>query len=100
VYDVETNEIFHLYLGAGAYFADDPRKSHSYAVADGPNQTRVMFYNKVTLGKESIKGQLDNTLVAAPPGFHSVRGTQFQYAEYIVYRFGQALPYLKITYKV
>lgn len=59
-----------------------------------------MFYNKVTLGKESVQEQLDNKLVAAPKGFHSVKGTDFQYTEYIVYRFGQALPYLKVTHKV
>lgn len=92
--------MFHLYLGAGAYFADDPRKSHSFTAADGPNGSHVMFYNKVILGKESVQQQTNNTLVAAPIGFHSVKGTQFQYSEYIVYRFGQALPYLKVTYKV
>ncbi|CAF3722605.1 unnamed protein product, partial [Rotaria sordida] len=57
--------------GAGAYFADDPRKSHGYTAAEGANQAHVMFYNKVTLGKESVKGQAENNLVAAPKGFHS-----------------------------
>ncbi len=99
MYDAETNEISHLYLGAGAYFADDPRKSHGFTAAEGANQTHVMFYNKVTLGRESVQGQKNN-LVAAPRDFHSVRGTAFHYTEYIVYRFGQALPYLKVTYKV
>ena len=100
MYDVETNEISHLCLGAGAYFADDPTKSHDYTVAEGPKQTRVMFYNKVTLGKESVQGQSNKQLVAAPKDFHSVRGTAFSRTEYIVYRFGQALPYLKVTYNV
>jgi hypothetical protein len=86
-------------LGHGAYFADDPRKSHNYTAADPTNQTRVMFYNKVLLGKESIQNTTNNTLVSAPKDYHSVRGTQFTYTEYIIYRYGQALPYLKITYK-
>ena len=58
-----------------------------------------MFYNKVLLGKESIYNTIDDSLVAAPKDHHSVRGTEFQYTEYIVYRYGQALPYLKIVYK-
>lgn len=99
MYDVALNELFHLYLGAGAYFADDPRKSHVYTAAEGANQTHVMFYNKVTLGKESVQAQL-NKMTSAPKGFHSVKGTAFHYTEYIVYRYGQALPYLKIIYKV
>lgn len=41
----------------------------------------------------------NNTLTSAPQGCHSVKGTGFQYTEYIVYRYAQALPYLKITYK-
>ena len=87
------------YLGHGAYFADDPRKSHGYTAPAAPHQTRVMFYNKVVLGNESIQPQPNNALVSAPKSFHSVRGTAFAYCEYIVYRYGQALPYLKITYK-
>jgi len=59
-----------------------------------------MFYNKVILGKESIQAAANNTLTSAPKTYHSVRGTQFPFAEYIVYRYAQALPYLKITYKV
>ena len=72
---------FHLHLGAGAYFADDPRKSHGYAEPDGTNQSRVMFYSKVTLGKESVKAAADNTLVAAPVDFQPVKETAFQYPE-------------------
>jgi hypothetical protein len=59
-----------------------------------------MFYNKVLLGIESVQTAVDQALVSAPKGCHSVRGTGFQYTEYIIYRYGQALPYLKITYKV
>ncbi|CAF0951177.1 unnamed protein product [Rotaria sp. Silwood1] len=84
--------------GHGAYFADDPRKSHNYTAANSTNQTGVIFYSKVTLGKESIMNQKDNKLTSAPKGFHSVQGTVFSYREYIVYRYAQALPYLKITY--
>ncbi|CAF3897591.1 unnamed protein product, partial [Adineta steineri] len=83
----------------GGYFADDPKKSHDYTVSNATDQTRVMFYNKVLLGNESIQNVADQTLISAPKGFHSVRGTAFPYTEYIIYRYGQALPYLKITYK-
>jgi hypothetical protein len=58
-----------------------------------------MFYNKVLLGNESIQNTANNALVSAPIDHHSVRGTQFTYTEYIIYRYGQALPYLKIIYK-
>ncbi|CAF3094125.1 unnamed protein product, partial [Rotaria sp. Silwood2] len=62
----------------------------------------VIFYNKVLLGIESVKTEIDSTLSSAPLDHHSVHGaggwTGFQYHEYIVYRYGQALPYLKITY--
>jgi hypothetical protein len=43
------------------------------------------------------KGQQD--LASAPEGFHSILGKAFSRDEYVVYRYGQALPYLKITYR-
>jgi hypothetical protein len=58
-----------------------------------------MFYNKVLLGKESIQNTVNRSLVSAPKDHHSVRETQFKYTEYIMYRYGQDLPYLKIIYK-
>ncbi|CAM4823261.1 unnamed protein product [Rotaria magnacalcarata] len=88
--------------GHGAYFADDPRKSNGYANPDPKTTRRVIFYNKVLLGNESVQTKTDATLTAAPIDHHSVHGaggwTGFQFHEYIVYRYGQALPYLKITY--
>ncbi|UJR12813.1 hypothetical protein I4U23_016986 [Adineta vaga] len=86
--------------GRGAYFADDPRKSNNYAPPDPTTNRRVIFYNKVVLGIESVQVQTNNSLSAAPQNHHSVhgQGAGFQYHEYIVYRYGQALPYLKITY--
>lgn len=91
-----------IYLGRGAYFADDPRKSNGYAAADAQTNRRVIFYNKVVLGIESVQTNTDNTLAAAPLNHHSVHGaggwSGFQFHEYIIYRYGQALPYLKITY--
>ena len=84
-------------IGHGAYFAEDPRKSHNYAPSNDKN-IRVMFFNKVLLGNESIQQQIDQSLVSAPHRYHSVRGTGSDYTEYIVYRYGQAMPYLKITY--
>jgi hypothetical protein len=87
-------------IGHGAYFADDPRKSHNYTAADATDQMRVIYYNKVLLGNELVLPNPDQTLVSAPVGYHSIRGTKFTYTEYIIYRYGQALPYLKIIYKV
>ena len=58
-----------------------------------------MFYNKVTLGNEHATQQQDSTLKSAPKDFHSVHGIIAGADEYIVYRYGQGLPYLKITYK-
>ncbi len=58
-----------------------------------------MFYNKVILGKESIQPEANQKLTSAPINYHSIRGTAFTFTEYIIYRYAQALPYLKITYK-
>lgn len=66
---------------------------------DPQTNTRTMFYNKVTLGKEHVTKQQDGQLKFAPEGFHSVHGVIPGADEYIVYRYGQGLPYLKITYK-
>lgn len=87
------------FIGRGAYFADQPRKSHGYARPNAEN-VRVMFYNKVLLGDESIQQETNESFVSAPKGYHSIQGTAFEYTEHIVYRYGQALPYLKITYTV
>ncbi len=89
-------------VGHGAYFADNPSVSHKYTAADPSDQTRIMYYSKVALGKEWILKDVSPELMSAPKGFHSVHG-QFpghvNSDEYIVYRYGQAMPYLKITYK-
>jgi hypothetical protein len=61
-----------------------------------------MYYNKVALGKESVLQAINQELMSAPKGYHSTHGQvpgNPQSDEYIVYRYGQALPYLKITYK-
>jgi hypothetical protein len=90
-----------FFIGRGAYFADDPRKSHVYTLPNTTTNRRVIFYNKVVLGIESVENKVqdeDDPLVAAPVDHHSVHGLAFAYHEYIVYRYGQALPYLKITY--
>ncbi|CAF3749728.1 unnamed protein product, partial [Rotaria sp. Silwood1] len=88
--------------GHGAYFADNPGVSHRYTEANLSDQTRIMYYSKVILGKEAILQALNSELMSAPRGFHSVHGQfadQPNNDEYIVYRYGQALPYLRITYK-
>ncbi len=92
-------ELF-CHLGHGAYFADDPSKSHQYTTPDANNGTRVMYYTKVLLGKASILNETNPALVSAPKDFHSVIGKHSSMTEYMIYRYGQALPYLKIIYKV
>jgi hypothetical protein len=84
--------------GYGTYFADDPNKSHSYAP---PNKDgiRHMLICRVLLGKENIMNGTKNGLVSPGIGFDSVRGTGFKFTEYIVYRYGQALPILMVKYR-
>lgn len=67
------------FLGCGAYFADNPKKSHDYTAPSASGQKRVMFYNKVILGKESTQAAADNKLAAAPKGlsFSSWYSIQF-----------------------
>ncbi|CAM4985421.1 unnamed protein product [Rotaria socialis] len=73
--------------GHGAYFADDPRKSNGYANPDPKTTRRVIFYNKVLLGIESIQTETDATLTAAPIGHRSFHGAGgwpgFQFHEYV-----------------
>ena len=85
-------------LGHGAYFADDPLKSHGYT--DKTSRTRVMYYNKVLLGESMVLNAPDSKLVCAPKNYHSIIGKHNDRTEYIVYRYGQALPCLKIVYTV
>lgn len=85
--------------GHGAYFADQPIKSHQYATASEIDPIHKMFYCKVTLGQIFDKQTSDNSLVSAPEHYHSVRGlANPAMKEYIVYRNSQAVPYLLITY--
>ncbi|CAF3065283.1 unnamed protein product [Rotaria sp. Silwood2] len=86
------------YFSHGAYFADDPAKSHQYTATDLNDDTRVIYYTKVVLGNVSHQSVPSTELVSAPLPYHSVVGTLNGFTEYIVYRYGQALPYLKITY--
>ena len=52
------------------------------------------------MGKAFHSKTENDKLTAAPVNFHSVIGEHADYTEYIVYRYGQALPYLKIVYTV
>ncbi|UJR34537.1 hypothetical protein I4U23_027314 [Adineta vaga] len=84
----------------GSYFADNPLKSHGFTSSDPTKRnTRVMFYSKVLIGKPYILKAANKDLMAAPKEFHSVIGQHSPQTEYIVYRYGQALPYLKIIYQ-
>ena len=81
-------------FGWGTYFADDPRKSHAYAPAN-LNGERNMFVCKVLLGKiQDFGNQASQNRTSADRGYHSIYGNVLNYPEYIVYRFGQAIPLL------
>ncbi|CAF1493205.1 unnamed protein product [Didymodactylos carnosus] len=84
--------------GHGSYFADTPIKSHEYTAKSSKDHTRTIYYNKVLLGKQFKMDEIDQHLAAAPKDYHSIHGTVFKFDEYVVYRYGQALPYIKITY--
>ncbi|CAF4952737.1 unnamed protein product [Rotaria sp. Silwood1] len=65
--------------GHGAYFADNPQKSHGYARPDINDGTHAMFYAKVLSGIPSVLNHDNPKLTSAPIGFHSVQGTGGQY---------------------
>ena len=88
-----------FFTGHGTYFADNPVKSHDYTAPSAIDQSRVLYYNKVILGKQAKMSETNEQMASAPKDYHSVLGTHFGHNEYIVYRYGQVLPYLKITYK-
>ena len=58
-----------------------------------------MYYNKVLIGKPHELTAAKNDLMSALKGFHSVIGRHSPRTEYIVSRYGQALPFLKIIYR-
>lgn len=102
-------------FGAGIYLADELAKSHQYTrkVPEAGNN-RVVFVCKALLGKcEELQKKGDRKPRAGPSrGFQSIHWIGFQkqgkkwakpgdsgfYDEYILYRYGQAIPWLKITY--
>ncbi|CAF3996940.1 unnamed protein product [Rotaria sordida] len=97
-YDNRYFSTFGLY-GRGAYFADNPAKSHDYTkLSNYSGTSRIIFYNKVVLGIPEILNTTDTTRMAAKVDHHSVQGTANPMTEYIVYTNAQALPFLKITY--
>ena len=58
--------------GRGAYFAEDPAKSHGYT-GDGP--TYYMFIVVVALGKQEHLTAVDNAKTGPSKGYHSIYGT-------------------------
>jgi hypothetical protein len=87
--------------GNGAYFSDNPQKSHEYTLpTNDDDTTRIMFYTKVVLGQEMITTNVNNALCSPPRDYHSVRGVVSDTSEYIVYRLTQALPFVVITYRI
>jgi hypothetical protein len=73
--------------GRGAYFADDPNKSHEYV---GKEKEKYMFLCKVILGRQNVLIAYDITLHAAGKDFDSVFADipPPNYKEYIVYKYG------------
>lgn len=90
-------------IGHGIYFADRPEHHpHVHTAPSERDQTRIMYYSKVLLGKIYVMKEINKDLQSAPIDYHSIHGIHPESPgqdEFIVYRYGQALPYLKITYK-
>ena len=84
--------------GAGAYFADEAKKSHDYT--EPTASSRYIFWVKVLLGKEEIVTSHQPKKTAPSVGYHSVRAEfPSRPKEFIVYRYGQAKPFVLIQYK-
>lgn len=81
--------------GRGAYFAEDPAKSHDYTGA--PN--RKMFIVNVALGKQENLTAPNNAKTGPGVGYHSIYGTGGSAKEYIIDRLGQAKLLYLITYQ-
>ena len=83
--------------GRGAYFADDPEKSHAYT---GTGPTRYMFICNVALGKQEELKNSANNKTGPTRGFHSIYGNSANSPkEYIIDRWGQAKPLYLIVYQ-
>ncbi|UJR29681.1 hypothetical protein I4U23_017229 [Adineta vaga] len=90
--------------GNGAYFSQNPKNEHSntFPNLEKDNQ-RVLYQTKVLLGNVKQCSAPDINLTSAPHNYHSIHGiftAQPNSDEFIIYRYGQALPHVKITYKV
>jgi len=84
--------------GPGAYFADTVLKSHGFT--DTNSTTKEILVCKVLLGKQHTMTAADTSMRHPPKGHHSILGTAFKFNEYIIYRYGQAIPVFRVTYSV
>lgn len=85
-------------FGPGAYFADDPQKSHAYT---GSGHVRTIFVCYVLLGAQHVASQPER-FTSAPLGTHHVfyNGAAWRgLNEFIIYKESQAKPWLRITYR-
>ena len=88
--------VTNCYYGRGAYFAEDPMKSHGYT---GSGPLRYMFVVNVALGKQEELKQAANNKTGPKHGYHSIYGIAGSAKEYVIDRFGQAKPLFLIVYK-
>jgi hypothetical protein len=88
------------FFGRAACFARDPMKANDYSHARGTEELRVMLFCSVAMGtaKRFETGKFDRTLVAAPPGFHSVHGNIRRAPEDVVYDNNQILVTHAVVY--
>ena len=82
--------------GRGAYFAEDPAKSHGYT-GSGPD--RHMFIVNVALGNQQRMPAAANNKTGPSKGYHSILGVAGSAVEYIIDRWGQAKPLCLIVYQ-
>jgi hypothetical protein len=79
-------------FGKGIYLSTNPLKANDYSPSRGrPNDIRVMLKCSAVLGNvyDFGVGRFDKDMVAAPQGFHSVKGFVRRAEEFVVYRESQ-----------
>eukprot|EP00657_Telonema_sp_P-1_P001604 TRINITY_DN14226_c0_g1_i1.p1 TRINITY_DN14226_c0_g1~~TRINITY_DN14226_c0_g1_i1.p1 ORF type:complete len:252 (-),score=65.87 TRINITY_DN14226_c0_g1_i1:226-981(-) len=89
-------------FGMGCYFAENIKKADGYASSGQSTGPLLMFYCRVLLGRQEAATVGSHTQAQAPShGFHSIVGSKQDNLgdEYILFRYGQAVPVYQIEYK-
>src|SRR3990167_1891421 len=85
--------------GKGFYFTNNIRLVERLSQKQGTKQ-RVVFYSRVILGKCKIVDEQEKINHRADlEGFHSVERKGKEGSEFVVFRIGQAIPFVKIVFE-